>query len=39
MPVGPGRQQYMRTITAGAEDSPPMVLLPGYGAGAAFYFR
>ena len=31
--VGPGRQQYMHTISVGAESAPPMVLLPGYGAG------
>jgi hypothetical protein len=39
VPVGPGRQQYMHTITAGDASNPPMVLLPGYGAGAGFYFR
>lgn len=37
--MGPGRQQYMHTITAGDPSSPPLVLLPGYGAGAGFYFR
>ena len=39
VPVGAGRQQYMHTITAGNASNPPMVLLPGYGAGAGFYFR
>ncbi len=37
--VGAGRQQFMHTISAGAPDAPPLVLVPGYGAGAAFYFR
>ena len=39
MPVGEGRQQHMHTISAGEAASPPLVLLPGYGAGAGFYFR
>ena len=39
MAVGKQRQQYMHTISAGPADAPPMVLVPGYGAGAAFYFR
>jgi pimeloyl-ACP methyl ester carboxylesterase len=37
--VGAGRQDYMHTISAGDAAAPPMVLLPGYGAGAGFYFR
>lgn len=37
--VGKQRQQYMHTISAGPANAPPMVLVPGYGAGAAFYFR
>ncbi len=37
--VGEGRQHFMHTISAGPTDAPPMVLLPGYGAGAGFYFR
>ncbi|BDA50675.1 (Lyso)-N-acylphosphatidylethanolamine lipase [Coccomyxa sp. Obi] len=37
--VGEGQQQFMHTISAGPADAPPMVLLPGYGAGAGFYFR
>lgn len=37
--VGEGRQQSMHTISAGGADAPPLVLLPGYGAGAGFYFR
>ena len=37
--VGQGRQQFMHTISAGERTSPPMVVLPGYGAGSGFYFR
>ncbi len=37
--VGEGRQHFMHTISAGSADAPPMVLVPGYGAGAGFYFR
>lgn len=37
--VGSSRQEYMHTISAGDPGSPPLVLLPGYGAGAGFYFR
>ena len=37
--MGEGRQQHMHTISAGEAASPPLVLLPGYGAGAGFYFR
>ncbi|KAK9917093.1 hypothetical protein WJX75_000828 [Coccomyxa subellipsoidea] len=37
--VGKQRQQFMHTISAGPANAPPMVLVPGYGAGAAFYFR
>ena len=29
----------MHTISAGERSSPPMVVLPGYGAGSGFYFR
>lgn len=39
MAVGKGRQQFMHTISAGSPADPPLVLLPGYGAGAGFYFR
>jgi len=39
IPVGEGKQEYMHTISGGEESSPPLVCLPGYGAGAAFYFR
>ena len=37
--VGQGRQHFMHTISAGNRASPPMVVLPGYGAGSGFYFR
>lgn len=39
MSIGEGKQQFMHTISAGDEASPPMVVLPGYGAGSGFYFR
>lgn len=29
----------MHTVLGGPATSPPLVCLPGYGAGAAFYFR
>ena len=37
--VGEGPQDFMHTISGGEEGGPPLVCLPGYGAGAAFYFR
>jgi pimeloyl-ACP methyl ester carboxylesterase len=37
--VGEGKQDFMHTISGGEETNPPLVCLPGYGAGAAFYFR
>ena len=37
--IGPGKQDYMHGIVGGATSSPPLVCLPGYGAGAAFFFR
>ena len=37
--VGEDKQQFMHTISAGDQASPPMVVLPGYGAGSGFYFR
>ena len=37
--VGQDQQQFMHTISAGDQASPPMVMLPGYGAGSGFYFR
>lgn len=37
--IGPGKQEYMHGIAGGAADAPPLVCLPGYGAGAAFFFR
>lgn len=50
MPVGPGKEDYVRTLEAvrdggcgangGASDARvPVVLLPGYGAGACFFWR
>lgn len=37
--IGPGKQQYMHSIQGGPADGTPLVCVPGYGAGAAFYFR
>jgi pimeloyl-ACP methyl ester carboxylesterase len=37
--VGAGRQQFMHTVSAGDQSAPPMVVLPGYGAGSGFFFR
>ena len=37
--IGQGKQQYMHSIQGGSANAPPLVCLPGYGAGAAFYFR
>ena len=37
--LGEGKQQFMHTIIAGDASNPPLVCLPGYGAGAGFYFR
>jgi hypothetical protein len=39
VPVGPGQQDFMHTIAAGDVSAPPLVCIPGYGAGAAFYWR
>lgn len=50
VPVGPGQEEYVRTLeahpppsdagaTAAAEARPPVVFLPGYGAGALFFWR
>jgi hypothetical protein len=45
VPVGPGPEQYMHTLTnsssSGSEpvQGPAMVLMPGYGAGTGFFFR
>ncbi len=37
--IGEGKHQFMHTIIAGDASNPPLVCLPGYGAGAGFYFR
>lgn len=37
--IGDGSQDFMHTIAAGSAALPPMVCIPGYGAGAAFYWR
>lgn len=38
-PVGQGKQDYVHSIHGGSASAPPLVCLPGYGAGAAFFFR
>lgn len=39
--VGPGAEQFMHTTSGGVESptTPPLVLMPGYGAGTGFFFR
>ncbi|GIL68065.1 hypothetical protein Vafri_21379 [Volvox africanus] len=38
--VGPGREAYLHTLSGGpAGMDPPVVLMPGYGAGVGFYYR
>eukprot|EP00884_Botryococcus_braunii_P004708 jgi/Botrbrau1/14238/Bobra.0381s0002.2 len=37
--IGSGQQDFMHTIATGGLSSPPLVCIPGYGAGAAFYWR
>ncbi|KAK9823325.1 hypothetical protein WJX72_001941 [[Myrmecia] bisecta] len=39
VPVGPKKHEYMHTITSGAASAPNLVCIPGYGAGASFFFR
>lgn len=45
VPVGPGPEQYMHTLTNSSSSGnepvkgPAMVLMPGYGAGSGFFFR
>ncbi|GAB4823981.1 hypothetical protein N2152v2_011027 [Parachlorella kessleri] len=39
--VGPRKDEYMHTITAGLQhtDCPTLVAIPGYAAGSGFFFR
>ncbi len=39
--MGPGKEAYMHTITAGLQraDCPTLVAIPGYAAGTGFFFR
>lgn len=38
--IGPGKQDFLHTLVGGRADTqPPVVLMPGYGAGVGFYFR
>ncbi|GIL81378.1 hypothetical protein Vretifemale_10367 [Volvox reticuliferus] len=38
--VGPGREAYLHTVSGGpANVDPPVVMMPGYGAGVGFYYR
>ncbi len=40
VPVGPGKEAYLHTLTGGPQDAtPPVVMMPGYGAGVGFYYR
>lgn len=38
-PIGEGKEEVIHSITGGSESAPNLVCMPGYGAGAAFYFR
>lgn len=38
--IGPGKEQYLHTLTCGPEEvQPTVVMMPGYGAGVGFYYR
>ncbi|KAG2422478.1 hypothetical protein HXX76_016002 [Chlamydomonas incerta] len=40
VPVGPGREDFLHTLSGGQQGvDPPVVLMPGYGAGVGFYYR
>ena len=40
MPLRTGQQdEYMHTLRGGDTTAPPLVLMSGYGAGSAFWFR
>lgn len=42
VPVGPGRQDFIHTVTGGAAngpDAPAFVAIPGYSTGSAFLFK
>lgn len=32
-------KDFLHSIEGGKEDAPPLVYLPGYGAGVGFFFR
>ena len=38
-PVGDSKDHLQHSIVGGPADAPPLVCLPGYGAGSGFYFR
>ncbi|GFR44731.1 hypothetical protein Agub_g6057, partial [Astrephomene gubernaculifera] len=38
--IGPGKEDYLHTLQGGPDSvDPPVVLMPGYGAGVGFYYR
>ncbi|KXZ42499.1 hypothetical protein GPECTOR_141g697 [Gonium pectorale] len=38
--VGPGKEDYLHTLSGGPGNvDPPVVMMPGYGAGVGFYYR
>lgn len=40
VPVGPGREDFLHTLSGGQQGvDPPVVMMPGYGAGVGFYYR
>lgn len=38
-PVGSGKHESMHSISAGSAEGTPIVCMPGYAAGAAFFYR
>eukprot|EP00955_Chlamydomonas_euryale_P068867 360255-Chlamydomonas_euryale.AAC.13 len=37
--VGPGKHDYIHTVSGGTPGQPPLVMAPGYAAGLGFYWR
>jgi pimeloyl-ACP methyl ester carboxylesterase len=37
--TGAAAEEFIHSISVGRDDAPPLVCVPGYGAGAAFFFK
>ncbi|CAG9464868.1 unnamed protein product [Pedinophyceae sp. YPF-701] len=37
--IGPSQPDYIHTLVAGKPSAPPLVILPGYGAAAGYFFK